>query len=128
MAKFKIKGEKKVPGYDDPDIEVDVDDKYEAYPKPIPQGQTPYKGFLITWFNNFGVREKPKKSGGMPGPDANVFYKVKLKKLPEGKRLFALYKDPDDIVRVHKFEIAPDGPGNVKFTLNVGDPPLGVGP
>lgn len=128
MAKFKIKGEKKIPGYDDPDIEVEVDDKYEAYPKAIPQEQTPYKDFLITWFNNFGVREKPKKSGDQPGADANVTYKVKLKKLPEGKRLFALYKDPDGIVRAHELEISPDGPGSIKFTLNVGDPPIGMGP
>lgn len=128
MAKFKIKGEKKIADYDDPDIEVEVDDRYEAYPKAIPQEQTPYEGFLITWFNNFGVREKPKKSGGKPGPDANITYKVKLKKLPEGKRLFALYKDPDDIARVHELTIEDDRAGNIKFTLNVGDPPIGTGP
>lgn len=128
MAKFKIKGEKKVPGYDDPDIEVEVGDGYEAYPKPIPQEQTPYQGFLITWFNNFGVREKPKKSGGKPGADANVTYKVKLKKLPEGKRLFTLYKDPDGELRVHELTTEDDGMGNIRFTLNVGDPPVGAGP
>jgi hypothetical protein len=30
MAKFKIKGEKKIPGYDDPDIEVEVGDEYSS--------------------------------------------------------------------------------------------------
>ncbi len=113
--KFKIKGNNKVPGYDS-EIEIDVDDKYEAYSKPIPE-PTPYQGFTITWFNNFGVREKSS------GKNANVTYIVKLKKLPKGKRLFALYGG-----EVHELTADDAGNGNIKFELNVGDPPIGSGP
>lgn len=119
--KFKIKGNKKIPDYDS-EIEIDVDDKYEAFSKPIPD-PTPYQGFTITWFNSFGVREKSS------GKNADVTYKVKLKKLPAGKRLFALYGDPGATKpTVHELTAEDDGPGNVKFTLNVGDPPIGSGP
>lgn len=113
--KFKIKGNNKVPNYDS-EIEVEVNDKYEAYSKAIPE-PTQYQGFTITWFNNFGVREKSS------GKNANVTYKVKLKKLPEGKRLFALYDG-----KVHELTGKDAGGGNIKFELNVGDPPLGTGP
>ena len=114
-AKYKIKGNKKVPGYNS-EIEIDVDDKYEAYSKAIPD-PTLYQGFTITWFNSFGVREKTSRK------DANVTYKVKLKKLPEGKRVFALYGG-----EVHELTTDDDGNGNIKFTLSVGDPPVGTGP
>ena len=124
MAKFPIPGKKKDHGPADPDIEVDVGGNYEAYSKSVPDQQTPYENFMITWFNNFGVRDKTTKK------NANVTYKVKLKKLPEGKRLFALYKDsPTDAEpTVHEITPEDDGPNNIKFTLNVGDPPLGTGP
>lgn len=114
-AKYKIKGNNKVPGYDS-EIEVDVDDKYEAYSKPIPE-PTPHEGLTITWFNNFGVREKSS------GKDANITYKVKLKKLPEGKRLYALYDG-----EVHELTTEDAGSGNINFELNVGDPPIGSAP
>jgi len=122
-AKYKIKG-KKITGYDDPDVEVEVDDKYEAFSKDIPQQKTPYKDFEITWFNNFGIRDIKTKD------EANVRYKVKLKKLPKGKSLFALYKDSpsDPEPKVHELSTEDDGNGNIKFHLNIGDPPVGMGP
>lgn len=122
-AKYKIKG-KKIKDYDDPDIEVEVDDKYEAYSKNIPENKTPYKTFEITWFNNFGIRDIKTNE------DANVEYKAKLKELPEGKSLFALYKDSpsDSEPKVHELSTENDGNGNIKFNLNVGDPPIGMGP
>jgi hypothetical protein len=114
-AKYKIKGNNKIPGYDS-EIEIDVDDKYEAYSKDIPE-PTPYEGFVITWFNSFGVREKTSRK------NADVTYTVKLKKLPKGKRLFALYNG-----EVHELTTENAGNGNIKFTLSVGDPPVGTGP
>lgn len=114
-AKYKIKGNNKITGYDS-EIEIEVDDKYEAYSKEIPE-PTPYQGFVITWFNNFGVREKTSRK------DANVTYIVKLKKLPKGKRLFTYYDGA-----VHELTAEDAGNGNIKFTLSVGDPPLGGGP
>ncbi|HSO12534.1 MAG TPA: hypothetical protein VLT51_09175 [Anaerolineales bacterium] len=114
-AKYRIKGNDKIPGYDS-EIEIEVDNKYEAYSKKIPE-PTPYQGFTITWFNSFGVRSKAT------GKNARATYSVKLKKLPAGKRLFAFYRD-----EVHELATEDAGSGNIKFTLNVGDPPIGTGP
>lgn len=114
-AKYKIKGNNKIPKYDS-EIEIEVDNKYEAYSKDIPE-PTPYQGFTITWFNSFGVRKKST------GKNADVTYTVKLKKLPEGKRVFALYGG-----EVHELTAEDAGNGNIKFTLSVGDPPIGSGP
>jgi len=114
-AKFKIKGNNKIPDFDS-ELEIDVDDKYEAYSKPIPD-PTPYQGGFITWFNAFGVKEKAS------GKNADVTYKVTLRNIPSGKRLFALYGgEPHEIVT------EPSGKGKVKYTLNVGDPPNGLFP
>jgi len=113
-AKYKIKGNNKIPNYDS-ELEIEVDDKYEAYSKDIPD-PTPYQGGTITWFNAFGVREKST------GRDEDVTYKVTLQSLPAGKRLFALYGG-----QPHELTTEPEG-GKIKFTLNVGDPPIGSGP
>ena len=114
-AKFKIKGKGNIPNYDT-DLEIEVDDKYEAYSKPIPD-PTPFESGFITWFNAFGVKEKTT------GKDTNSQYKVTLQKLPAGKRLFYLYNDqPQEI------STEDAGNGKVKFTLSVGDPPVGSYP
>lgn len=114
-AKYKIKGNNKIPNYDS-ELEIDVDDKYEAYSKAIPE-PTPYRGGIITWFNSFGVREKSTHK------DTDITYEVTLQALPAGKRLFALYGG-------EPHEIAPQGAGHgkVKFPLRVGDPPVGSFP
>jgi len=114
-AKYKIKGNNKIRDYDS-ELEIDVDDKYEAYSKPIPE-PTPYQDGFITWFNAFGVKEKST------GKDANVTYKVTLRSFPSGKRLFALYDGEP-----HEIKTEPAGNGKVKYTLNVGDPPNGLFP
>ena len=114
-TKYKIKGNNKIPNYDS-EIEIDVDNKYEAYSKDIPE-PTPYQGFTITWFNSFGVRNKST------GKNAKVTYTVKLKKLPTGKRVFALYGGEP-----HELSTEDAGNGNIKFTLSIGDPPIGMGP
>ena len=114
-GKFKIKGKGNIPNYDT-DLEIEVNDKYEAYSKPIPE-PTPYQNGFITWFNAFGVREK------ITGRDANVRYKVTLQELPAGKKLFYLYNnEPVEITT----ESAGDG--KVKFSLDIGDPPTGSFP
>jgi len=114
-TKYKIKGNTKIRDYDS-EIEIEVDSKYEAYSKDIPE-PTQYQGFTITWFNSFGVRNKST------GKNAKATYIVKLKKLPPGKRLFALYDG-----EVHELTTEDAGNGNLKFSLNVGDPPVGSGP
>jgi hypothetical protein len=117
-AKYKIKGNNKIPNYDS-EVEIDVDDQYEAYQKEIPSGTTPIPGGggVITWFNAFGVREKAS------GKDAGTTYEVVLQALPRGKRLFALYGGEP-----HEIQPESKGKDKIRFTLNVGDPPLGSGP
>jgi hypothetical protein len=114
-AKYQIEGSSKVPNYDSR-LEINVDDKYEAYRKPIPD-PTPFEDGFITWFNAFGVREKASLK------DANVTYTVVLQALSAGTRLFALYDG-----KPHEIQTESAGKGVVKFTLNVGDPPLGKYP
>jgi hypothetical protein len=57
------------------------------------------------------------------GKNARATYTVRLKKLPAGKRLFVLYRGA-----VHELTTEDTGSGHIKFTLNMGDPPIGVGP
>ena len=128
--KFTVKADKEnVPGYDS-ELEIEVDDGYEAYFKGTIPEPTPYQGFTITWFNNFGVRDKNSKV------DTDVEYTVKLKKLPAGKRLFVLQngkvievtqKTPKDSNK-DKLKFADAESGKVKFTWDAGDPPTGTGP
>jgi len=137
MAKktFKVKADKEnISGYDS-ELEIEVDDNYEAYFKgniPEPSQYTDASGttITVTWFNNFGVRDKNSKN------DTDVEYSVKLKKLPAGKRLFVKAKDGTIIEVMSKNPDDPDdrlkysdaGGGNIKFSWNVGDPPSGMGP
>jgi hypothetical protein len=113
--KYKLKGNNKIPDYDS-ELEIDVDNKYEAYSKPIPE-PTPYQDGFITWFNSFGVREKRSRK------DADVTYQVTLRGLPAGKKLFALYGG-----QPHEITTEDAGNGKVRFTLSVGDPPTGAYP
>jgi hypothetical protein len=114
-AKFKIKGKGNIPNYDT-DLDIEVDDKYEAYSKPVPD-PTPFENGFITWFNAFGVKEKAT------GKDANIRYHVTLQALPAGKRLFYLYNN-----QPHEITVADAGNGKVKYTLDIGDPPTGTYP
>lgn len=111
-TKYQFAGNNKIPNYDTR-LEIDVDDKYEAYSKPIPE-PTPYEDGFIIWFNAFGVREKASLK------NANITYTVTLQAPPAGTRLFALYDGkPQEL----KTEAASKG--KIKFTLDVGDPPVG---
>jgi hypothetical protein len=110
--KYKLKGNNKIPNYDS-ELDIEVDDKYEAYSKPIPE-PTPYQDGYITWFNAFGVKEKAS------GKTSDVTYTVTLKRLPDGKRVFVLYGGEP-----HEIPTRDAGNGKVKFTLDVGDPPTG---
>jgi len=135
MAIYKVKADKeKISGYDS-ELEIDVDDAYEAYFKGSIPEPTQYndgsKTFTITWFNNFGIRDKSTKQ------DADVEYTVKLKKLPAGKRFFVKDKN-ENVIEVTqkgqkdndnvKLKYSDAGGGKVKFKWNVGDPPTGAGP
>ncbi len=113
--KFQLAGNNKISNHDTR-LEIEVDEKYEAYSKPIPE-PTPFEDGFIIWFNAFGVREKAS------GKDANVTYNVTLQALPAGKRLFALYDG-----KPHELTTQSAGKGKIRFTLNVGDPPTGVFP
>lgn len=118
--KYKIKGNNKIPNYDS-EVEIEVDDKYEAYSKSIPDQATPLPtGGKVTWFNNFGIREKST------GNNADVTYTCTVQGLLTGQKLFTLL--PGETVPQ---EVTTDPIGNsgkVRFTLSVGDPPLGAGP
>ena len=117
---YKIKGNKKIQNYDS-DLDVDVDDQYEAYSKDITDNSTPIPGGAVTWFNNFGIREK--SSGG----DKDVTYTVRAQAPPEGKMLFVLI--PGDPPVPQQLDTEPIGnSGKVRFTLSIGDPPIGLGP
>ncbi len=114
-AKFKIRGKGNIPNYVT-DLDIEVDDRYEAYSKPVPD-PTPFENGFITWFNAFGVREK------VSGKDANIQYTVTLQALPAGKRLFYLHNN-----QPHEISTADAGSGKVTFTLDIGDPPSGMYP
>lgn len=111
-TKYRLAGKSKISNFD-AKLEIDVDDRYEAYTKPIPE-PTPYEDGFITWFNAFGVREKAS------GKDASITYTVVLQALPVGRRLFALYDG-----KPHELKTESAGTGRIKFTLSVGDPPVG---
>ena len=117
-GKLKLVGRKNIQGHDT-DIEVDIgvgkEKDFEIVTKPVPE-PTLYKGKTIVWFNAFGVRVKSN------GKDANITYTVTLKRLPAGKTLYALYNNVPNELKVDDA-----GNGNIKFTLNVGDPPVGMG-
>lgn len=137
MAKknFKVKADKEnIPGYNS-ELEIEVDDAYEAYFKgsiPAPSQYTDGSGTItVTWFNNFGVRDTNTKK------DTDVEYTVKLKKLPSGKRLFVRARDGSLIEVTSKKPQDPDSTklkysdadgGNIKFSWDEGDPPTGFGP
>jgi hypothetical protein len=117
-GKFKIKG-KNIPGYDS-EIEVDIGSdhakNYDVVSKTIPE-PSPYEGGKITWFNAYGVKEKAT------GKYADISYTVTLSALPAGKKLFALLPSG-----IQEIPTKAGGRGKVKFTLAIGDPPLGYWP
>lgn len=114
-GRFKIKGSGNIPDFDT-DLEIEVDLKYEAYSKPVPD-RTPFEDGYITWFNAFGIRDKATRG------NANVPCRVILQNLPEGKRLFVFHDD-------QPHEIFPQniGQDRVMFTLDIGDPSIGTFP
>jgi hypothetical protein len=120
--KFKIKGNKKIPDYDS-EVEIEVDNKYEAYSKPIPDQATPLPsppGGQVAWFNNFGIREKST------GQNKDVTYTGTIQALPAEKHLFVLYPGNPTPQQVPTTPIGNSG--KVSFTLSIGDPPVGMGP
>lgn len=114
-AKFRIKGKANIPNYDT-DLDIEVDDRYEAYNKPVPD-PTPFENGFITWFNAFGVRDKST------GKDFNIHYKVTLQALPPGRRLFYLHNN-----QPHEITAEDAGNGKIRFSLDIGDPPTGQFP
>lgn len=118
-GKKKLKG-KNIPNYDS-EIEVDIGSenakKYEVISKDIPEPTT-YDGGTITWFNAYGVVDSETKA------PAKIKYTVVLSALPTGKKkLFALVNDvPQEL------EFKTAGSGKIKFTWDLGDPPIGIWP
>ena len=139
----QISGKSKDKGPKEPNIEVVVDDnKYEAYPKDDLPADGEYTvgntKINIVWFANFGVREKASNK------EANVSYTVKLR-LPAGKKIFLWEKQNNRVIEVTQKQGNDSGHlkysddddakekennngKKVKFTWNVGDPPIGFGP
>lgn len=155
MASGKnIPGKRKgIPGYDDYDTSVDINEVepgYEADDKgnlPLSTLPTHFNGdqkLPITWFNNFGIKKTdPQKPDRVPSP-----YKVILRKLPAGKRL-CIYINvngknvPKEITPApdggkiskeisYKYEVFKDPSDNnvekIMFYLDVIDPPTGSFP
>lgn len=119
-GKYKIKGKDSIAGYNS-EIELDIGSNdpnlYEVITKDIPE-PTQHEGGTITWFNAYGIVVKAT------GKDATIRYTVTLNALPAGKtKLFALYDGA-----AHELPIQNAGNGKVKFTLSVGDPPVGAWP
>jgi hypothetical protein len=120
MAQKTIRGKASVPEFVT-DLDVDVlDEQYEAYDKDLP-GDLPMQTLKkenITWFNNFGVRRK----NGVAEKKVPQ-YRVFLQNLPQGKKLCAYYNS-----MVNDIPVQNAGPGKVVFTLDEGDPPVGIYP
>ena len=118
-GKFKLKG-KNIPGYDseiEVDIGVDHANKYDVVSKQIPE-PTPYENGTITWFNAYGVKDK------VTGKYADISYTVTLSALPAGKtKLFVLLPSG-----IQEIQTKAGGSGKIKFTLAIGDPPVGYYP
>lgn len=112
---YRIKGMGNIPGFET-DLEIEVDNRFEAYSKPVPD-PTPFEDGQITWFNAFGIRDRVTLG------DANVPYKVHLQKPPQGRRLFVFYEDTP-----HEITPQETGEDRVMFTLDIGDPPTGLFP
>ncbi len=89
-------------------------------PTNLPTHKAGDPNFKYEWFACFGVRHR--KAGGQHGDFADIHYTITLDPLPAGKRLFAFYGG-----QVH--ELSTQSVGNrIKASLNVGDPPIGMGP
>ncbi|MBC8504235.1 MAG: hypothetical protein ISR58_08230 [Anaerolineales bacterium] len=100
-------------------IIVIVQDKYEVYEKPLPDGLDP----SINWIGNFGIKENEtgtKIKGKVPNK-----YEVEVPDV-EGKELYFWDKG-----KKNKFAgQATKTKGNKKFRtadLDLGDPPVGWG-
>lgn len=89
-------------------------------PTKLPTHKAGDPNFKYEWFACFGIRHL--KTGGRHGDFADIHYTIILDALPAGKRLFAFYGG-----QVH--ELPTQSIGNrIKASLNVGDPPIGMGP
>jgi len=100
-------------------IIVTVQDKYEVYEKPLPEGLDP----SVEWIGNFGIREKAtRKKFKNKVPKK---YAIELPEV-EGKELYFWDKN-----KKNKFAgQTTRTKGNKKFRkveLDLGDPPVGWG-
>ncbi len=89
-------------------------------PANLPTQKADDPNFKYDWFTCFGIRKL--KDNGQQGDFADITYTVTLDPLPEGKQLFAFYGG-----QVHSLSYRSTG-NKIRATLNVGDPPIGMGP
>ncbi len=111
-----------IPGRRNVEIDLGNNDltKFIVVQKDIdPNAPAQWNGITIDWFVSFGVRSK--NPNGTPGNFANITYNIILDPLPAGKRLFAYYDN-----QVHDLPFQAAG-NKIRATLNVGDPPVGIG-
>ena len=115
-GKFTITGRRNI------DIDLGNNDvsKFVVVQKDMdPTVPAQWNGVTIDWFVSFGVRVR--NADGSHGNFAAITYNVTLDPIPAGKRLFAFYNG-----RVQQLTFQAAG-NKIRFSLNVGDPPVGIG-
>lgn len=98
---------------------------HEVVKKSLPQGiPTTWQGRTITWFNNFGLKERGK-SGFVSG-QVSESYEIILDK-ESGKTL--VYYDGSSVKAFPPGDLGdtPGRSGKVSTRLKLGDPPCGSG-
>jgi hypothetical protein len=80
-----------------------------------------YERINIQWFAAFGIRRL--KADKTMGDYADISYTVSIDALPADKRLFAYYGG-----QIHEITDFNTDKNKTRFTLTVGDPPIGFGP
>ncbi len=116
-----------LPEYDDfdPDLDIDAPAGYAVEAKNLPQQPTqhPTKPGTIKWFNAFGIKKNNAYT--------DVSYTVTMQKLPQGKELYYLILSGPQLIpadQIHDAGTNDKGKPTVRFTLRVGDPPVGSYP
>jgi hypothetical protein len=132
MGRNTVNGKGNIPGFNT-NVDIIVADEYEGYAKPISDPpdtwQVGNETLKIRWFNIFGIRESNSKK-----EVAQITYDVVIQRpqLADGTRLRVFYlrknrQNKDEIVEITSSLVDFDR-DHVKFTLDIGDPPIGMYP
>jgi hypothetical protein len=108
-------------------LEIDLGENdlpdYAVVQKDIPGNiDTAYGELTVRWVNAFGVRYRNKDTKKLED-FANIQYTVIMDALPAGQRLFAYYGN-----QIHEVLNFKTEGGKTRFSLGIGDPPIGLAP